>query len=577
VAFPQVATVLDDFARADGLLSAGAGSTIWTASKLGGGSGNWGIASGVAKPNASGANHLSAFTLPADMEIVADIPATATSPPYLAIFFALQNPTLSTWEGYWFYYDTSLGWIVNKRVAGVTTQLGKTSTSASGHTLVAGDKVGIHRVGSAIKIRHYTAGAWNQTPVLDITDAAVTAGGPVALEGSGAWRLDNLIGGAAVAESGGGGGGSTPTSPVTIIVDADSATASDAHTRLEASDPATPVATLQRAAALAYATPTWADDILIKPATVANAADPLDQRVYAALTHNWEGGPLLPFGNNSANLPIVVRGQTGGQTVRVAGVNSRGLRNWVFQDFQQGYDIGSGDDNLTIGYLRDVTDLTFQRITYTGGGYEVKKWAGKLLWQDCLCRSPLSVFAGAGGRFLDGAGFHFQYADSAGEHAGTAEFDGCTLEMIEGQDAIQAGIGGVGSDWIDAHLHVHDCLFHNVRQSQAPGAPHTDSIQILGGNLFTIERNVFIGCDDAILATDYHNGTIRIEDNLIVSGGILVSVQGTDNLIVRHNTILLSAFHLGFRMFTRTLGITTRLTLGQQHPGRLHDRVRRDA
>jgi hypothetical protein len=558
--FPQITTLVDDFNRTDGALNAGDGSSKWTGSALGGGSGGWSVSSNKAAPNSAGANHLSLVEMPGDGELVATLSTVGSGGAYVAVFFKIQNPTSGSWEAYWFFYEPGSSFQLRKRVGGSTSTLAGLNLPSEMAELSAGDAIGIHHVDGVLRVRVRRAGVWDQTPIIDVTDTSISVDGPVAFEASGAFTLDDLMVGAATAEDG-GGGGDTPTEPVTIYVDADHPSANDTRTRIEASDPATPLKTIQAAAALAYATPTWADTIQVEPATNANALDTLDTSVYASMHHRITGTDVLPFGDNSGNEPITIQGHVvSGQKPKVRGIDGRQLKNWVIQDLQQGYDIGSGDDNLTIGSLVDVADLTFRRIDYTGGCYDIKVW-DDLLFEDCLIRSPYSSFQGGGNRFLDGVGVHIAYIDNStgDEGVGLIHFLNCTFDEINGEDAIQASLGGVGGDYLAGHLLVEGCNFLNVIGVE--GKAHTDAIQILGGQLFEIRDCVFFNCDDAFIASDFHNGKIVFENNLVAYCGNPCSGQGTDEWVIRHNTIIHSFFGTGMSFGQRTEGITQKITM----------------
>jgi hypothetical protein len=562
VPFPQVSDSIDNFNRADGDIGAGAGASIWDSVGWGGSGGGLVV---VGNQMASGSGTQSRVTLvelPADFEFILSVLVVGGASQSQGFFFCGQNLDTGAWESYYLYYAADVGWALYKRVGGSGTPIG--SSGPGWPVLVNGDKIGIHRVGDAIKIRRYTAGAWVQTPIIDVTDASIQAAGTLAFEIQGTgWRYDDLIGGAAVAEGGGGDPDPEgPTEPVTIYVDADHPDASDAHTREEAADPDTPLRTVQAAALLAYATEEWADTIQVEPAVLANALDALDTAVYARLHHRTQGGTgtdVLPMGDNAGNAPIVVKGHVvDGVMPKIAGIDGRELRNWQFEDFQQGYDRGSGDDNLTIGSLTNVEDLVFRRVKYTGGGYYVVSFTGELLWDDCEVYAPYSEFQGSGNRFLDGVGFHLIAMDT-GEgvfRTGTARFTGCTFADVEGEDAIQCSLGPVD---VGTGLIVEDCTFMNI--IQAEGGAHTDCIQSLGGAFYTVRNSRFLNCASPFIASDDRNGTITLENNLLVGGGQQVSIQGTDTIVIRHNTFLRSVFGMSVGFGGRTAGVVQHITM----------------
>lgn len=202
---PQATTVIDDFNRADGDVAAGAGAPIWDTVGWGGSaSANLVIVSNQLASAAGDRSRKTLVTLPADMEFRVDMPAVGASGTAPGWFFCLQNGELSTWSGYFMYYDQGNGFTLYKRVAGTITQIGYVNLAVSGGAVAAGEAIDIYRVGSAIKVRRYIAGAWVDTPILDVVDSDIQATGTLAIEIDGtAWRFDNLRGNAAVAEGSG--------------------------------------------------------------------------------------------------------------------------------------------------------------------------------------------------------------------------------------------------------------------------------------------------------------------------------------------------------------------------------------
>lgn len=552
---PQVSTVIDAFNRANGTVQAGAGSTIWDTVHWGGAAADWNVVSNHAEPGGSGKGVQSLFTLPDDKEIIFDLGPIPGS-GYIALFFDIQDGS----NAHWLIIEIGNSWALKKDVAGSVSTLQSVSW-ASAPTIANVDKVSIYQVDGVIRVRYMLSGAWVETPILEQSSAALGATGKVALEATGVWGVDNLLGGAAIAEVGGGGGGGDPTEAVTIYVNGDAG--DDSRSRLTASDQSTPVATLQRAATLAFATDTFADTIGVFAADAADAANTIDPSVYAPMHHKWTGGDVLPFGDNTGNLPITVVGIQGNLPANEWDKIPKILppqgqfKNWVWMSdspsdhkaFQVGYDVGSGDDNLTIGSLTLVEDLEFHDMLFTGGGYDIRGW-NNILFDGCWVRSPLSAFQGSGNRFLDGAGFHLSYIDNStlAEMVGPVRWTNCVFDTINGEDALQLYGGGVGGTYAASAVEVDHCLFIDVL---GQAGFHTDSIQVLGGTSFYVHDNVFIGCDDVLLATDSHNGTIRFENNLMSGCGLPVQIQGTDNIIFRHNTSVGSFFRTTLIVFER--------------------------
>lgn len=197
-AFPASSAVLDDGNRANGLLNAGTGSTKWSAGVVGAASGgNWNITSNRFLPNTSGANHLSVFTLGANFDLTIDIVTWVSS--YFAIFFSLQNATAAGWSGYWLFVAPGANTKFRKRVGGVTSDVAEVPVGSDFYPdggFGVGDKIGIRRNGTALQMYRYTAGAWMPTPIIDTTDASISATGPIGFEGTDTLVVDNLVGGA---------------------------------------------------------------------------------------------------------------------------------------------------------------------------------------------------------------------------------------------------------------------------------------------------------------------------------------------------------------------------------------------
>jgi hypothetical protein len=350
---------------------------------------------------------------------------------------------------------------------------------------------------------------------------------------------------------------------VTMYVDAGSGGASDANTRAQATNQATPLRTIQQAGRLAQP----GDTIIVKPAANADPTN-IDPRMYVGLRHQFLGGEALPYGDDTGNDPITLKGSgavAAGLAPIISAQSFKGLRNWIFEDFQQGYDIDSGRDYLTIGDMRQCADLTFRRVLYTGGGYDIRQWTGALTWQDCTIRSPFSPAHGGGGQFLDGVGFHFAYVDNndlaAGESAGLIQWTGCTFTKVEGEDCVQAYLGGFDASWDGARMLIDGCLFVDIIQAQFAGAPHTDCIQILGGRDFDVRNSAFLNCDSVLIASDYHNHTVRFESNLVVGGNVPVQIQGTDEITIRQNTLLRSFSGVSVNLFVRQAGVTSKVLM----------------
>lgn len=537
MAFPGELTLVDNFNRTDGPIHAGAGSTIWQNLTLGGGSGVMIVTGNQAATGTGGAGSVTALS-EADLLHVFTV-SSIGSGGYISYFFRLQSAGASTWSGYWFLAQGG-NFSLHKRVGGVITQL----TAVAANSLSDSDKLGVRAYGHLLELYRQSGGIWANliTYTDSATDAILTSGpGYFELEQTSARIDDFMSGDPALA---------VPTTPVTLYVDADNVAASDSITRTTGSNSATPFFSVQAACAVAYATPTWADTVLVKPATAADPAN-IDPAIYKAVDHLYlravEYPAGLQFGDNSGNLPITVIGDSfnSGQKAKLAGINGRRLKNWVFEGFQVAYDRGSGNDSATLSSLQSCEDLTFRRFHWTGGAAGFDAWTGTILVEDSEVNAPL----GPPSAFHSGRGFGFS-SESAFSGATTAWGDitirRTTFDGVRGDDAIQVGMVADPTGQSGTVL-IEDCLFHDVTEN-GPGGDitfHTDSLQILGVPTTIVRRNAFIGCSDALMASDFHNGTITFENNLAIASGGLVQIQGTDNLVMRHNTILATRGSLG--------------------------------
>lgn len=555
--FPGDLVLVDDANRADGGAHEGGGSTIWDDIDLEGAASGLKVVSNQlgSNPGGSGANTVDSLD---DFIRVFDIAETGG---FFGFYYRLQDAGTANWTGYWVLIDGFTVKIRKRPVAGGGSDADVGSHTPSS-TLSGGDKIGVRALGDLHELYFYRDGEWDDTPVISETDSTISAAGPGNLVfGATGFRVENVW--SADPEL------PEVEGPFTLIVDADHTEASDVRNRTQATDPETPLATIQRAVELAYATPGWGDTILVKPAEVANAVDAVDTRCYAAVDFNrFSSASAIPFKDNSANMPITVQGDRTGEFTRGVpddpetatfprwmGWDSRSLKNWVFEGFQIGYDEGTEDgegnrlDTLNHRSHQRPEDMVCREIHWTSGGFNVEYWTSTtddgLLVEDCTVRCPLSQYEGGSGRFFDGRGFGFssQAGDPlGGDHSGHATIRRVDFLGVRGNDGVQWGLGAY--DQADGQAVVEDCLFHNVTELGPGGNAdfHTDSIQILGGYRYIVRRNVFIGCTNALMASDFRNQHVTFENNLVFGGGGQVQAQGCDILEIWHNTLLGSAF-----------------------------------
>lgn len=121
----------------------------------------------------------------------------------------IQNPQTGSINGYFASWKDGTGWRIFKCVAGTFTQIGSTVT---GFNPVDGDKIGLECIGTSIKFKHYTGGAWVDR--ISVTDSGVTGAGYIGLEMVGTTvQFDDMGGGTVtsggtVSKSGGATSGS---------------------------------------------------------------------------------------------------------------------------------------------------------------------------------------------------------------------------------------------------------------------------------------------------------------------------------------------------------------------------------
>jgi hypothetical protein len=184
MAFPSVGTVLDPFTRADNA-SIGA---AWTTIVFGA---NPRIVSNTVAPLGTGAYsgaYWNAGVLGPDFDCFIDI-TTMVAGTYASVF--------GRWTvgGAGYVVQANATTIAIREFAGGSG----TDLASAAATFASGDKVGIRMVGTNISAYKYTAGAWNQTPLLTASDATISAAGFLGWysgdSAAGGTRLDNFGGG----------------------------------------------------------------------------------------------------------------------------------------------------------------------------------------------------------------------------------------------------------------------------------------------------------------------------------------------------------------------------------------------
>jgi hypothetical protein len=431
-------------------------------------------------------------------------------------------------------------WKLYRVTAGTPTEIGSQSVDG----LFTNSRFLVRAVGSTHEIYAGTSRIIGPSPVASFTDGTYTGAGAVSVElDSGAWALDDYFTASLVA----------PSSGVTIIVDPDHAASSDDYNRTQASNASTPMRTVQEAGWLARAGAGWHDEILVKLCTTEDLGDATDPHLQPALDYrSVDRGATAdgwPLGNNAGNQTIVVRGDVTPLNVlawdglfddvprpKIKSFSSRDLNNWAFEDLQFGYDVGSGADYNTFGQHERCTDLAFRRCMATGGLAWVRHWSDSFIEDRCWIRSPFppsgqeSGVHDACGLRLDGSP-----AEGTGYSVGQLHVSGGFRDFIRGDDSIF--VGGVDSEadplWDVFDVLVETTVFYNVN---GDGEFHDDCVQVTFAPRATVDRCMFIGCDTGFMATDGHCGYLQFTRNLTVGMPTPVQIQGTDEVLIAHNT-----------------------------------------
>jgi hypothetical protein len=551
VSFPPGDTaVIDSFNRADGAPSVGR-PDIWGTTLFNGDPASCSIVSNQLKP-ASGDAGIVTVENESDFIRIIEIPTAGSG--YFLLGWGLGNVG-SSWRGYYAVFD-GLSWSCSRRDAGGATVL---STFTSPSSLSNGQRVGIKRVGNLHEVYIGSSVNWGtETPVMSFTDSTYASGGFFFQFLNSSWAVDNWTAGELAA----------PTSGVTIYVDADhSAASDDGRTRIAASDPSTPFLTVNAACRVARAGATWHDTVLVRPSTLGKAnPGGTDPNQYGQLDHRWTDRAASAVGwiqgDNAGNQTIVVQGDVADLTgadrwatwanVKAAALPRiyrpmwRGLTNWKFSRIRFGYQVssdaartaGTGHDFSTLGSFERSTDITFDQCHHTGGLGITAWWAGQFNIHQCVIHSPLPPDGGNPG-FHDGAGFRTERLPNdsdGGASVGALNVTQTEFSNVRGDDALTVGGVFLGDpqygtfDWV-----VDQCLFHNVTEGANPSF-HTDAMQCLACPKATITRTVFAGCSTSFIASDGRNGVVTFSNNLVIAAGSPIQIQGTDRVIMEHNT-----------------------------------------
>lgn len=547
---PGDTAVIDNFNRADGAPDVGRPDE-WDPRLFNGDASNTTIVSNQLKAGGTD-DGISTATSEGDFVRIFEIPTAGSG--YLLFGWGLGSIG-ANWRGYYAVFD-GVNWACYRRDVGSATQV-DTFTSLS--SLSSGQRIGVKRVGSSHEVYLGSSVNWgDETPVMSFTDSTYSSGSFFWQFQNNLWVLDNWQSGELDA----------PTSGVTIYVDADHDDATDENTRVGASNPDTPFLTVNAACRVARAGPAFHDTVIVKPSTLGNAnpSNTNDTDLYPQLDHRWtdrsEDAVGWLQGDNTGNETIIVQGDITDlagadrwetwQNVKDADLPRiyrpmwRGLTNWKFSRIRFGYEVtdddartaGTGHDYSTLGSLERSTDITFEQCHHTGGVGITAWWAGDFNLHQCVVHSPLPPDGGNPG-FHDGAGFATERLPNdseGGASVGMLNVTETEWSNVRGDDALKVGGVNAGDPlYDDFDMVVDQCLFHNITEGNNPNF-HTDSIQALAVPRASITSNVFIGCSTSFIASDGRNGRIEFSGNLVVAAGSPFQMQGTDELVMEHNT-----------------------------------------
>lgn len=328
--------------------------------------------------------------------------------------------------------------------------------------------------------------------------------------------------------------------PVELTVDPDHVDSSDDWTYEEAADnPDHPFIHSQAAAMLAQR----GDTVRVWPSTmgkagVAIAGEPLDINLDPGIVSDGNN-TILPAVQNGGNDTIeVVAEIVGGVRPKVRRLDFYGLDNWLFENFQKGYDEGSGDDHDTVGGLQQIRDVTFRNIYNTGGGWICVGGDGVNWFDRVWTRSPFQAF---NNHDNNGRGFHILGSTSGTNTTGHWKFTFGGFEDVQGEDCLQISLGDVSGATAAERggtFEVRNMLFKNIRLNPDSASPiHTDCIQVLGVLDGYIANNRFVNCFQPLIASDGENGRLAMVGNIVDGCQNGLWIQGTREAYYIGNTI----------------------------------------
>ena len=189
---PPVVPALDDFDRADGLVYAGAGSTIWRTHRVDAATQTQVRVYSNQLGSSGASSCVSLLTLDSDFDLLLDC-VTSPSTGNFAFHVCVTDSGLSTWSGLEILYDrSSTAWYGTEFVGGVQTALGN-GTSA---IFAAGETYWVSKRGTTVSLYKALTATGNFALIKSWVYSAASQSGNFALRTTdGVQRWDNLRGG----------------------------------------------------------------------------------------------------------------------------------------------------------------------------------------------------------------------------------------------------------------------------------------------------------------------------------------------------------------------------------------------
>jgi hypothetical protein len=302
----------------------------------------------------------------------------------------------------------------------------------------------------------------------------------------------------------------TPAGAATLYVDKDNAGASDGGGRTQAQNPATPLASIQRAINLSIT----GDTIVIVKAETPYAE-------------------FIASTNETSATDVTIRGSIGGTgrptIVRWTLVD---CDTWTIQD------VVTDGDSANPPRMYRSTDLTVYRWHARTGGAEILHWTGTIRLEDCDIEAPVDPDQPS--QYMNGVGLRLgaQYTIDA-FNADDFQFIRGSMTNVGGEDGFQLNFG---NNSLNGEVLIDGAHFEGIKQG---GVAHTDAIQSTGCRRLVVTNCDFTDVDSMIIASDDFIDELVIENNLFVGStesGFSVQLSGIRNGRIGHNTWAQSRF-----------------------------------